>query len=71
MANPENREDPLTREEEMATGGPAKNPKKANLLDPHSIKHLLDESVTEVRSLPPSPLSIVRVLLDLFAAGAP
>nr|XP_010932416.1 probable signal peptidase complex subunit 2 [Elaeis guineensis] len=32
----------------MATGGPAKNPKKANLLDPHSIKHLLDESVTEV-----------------------
>ncbi|ONK61165.1 uncharacterized protein A4U43_C08F26900 [Asparagus officinalis] len=24
-----------------------KNPKKANLLDPHSIKHLLDESVTE------------------------
>ncbi|XP_008784307.2 probable signal peptidase complex subunit 2 [Phoenix dactylifera] len=32
----------------MATGGPAKNHKKANLLDPHSIKHILDESVTEV-----------------------
>lgn len=28
-----------------------KNPKKANLLDPHSIKHLLDESVTEVRTI--------------------
>ncbi|KAG5557916.1 hypothetical protein RHGRI_007983 [Rhododendron griersonianum] len=28
---------------DMAT----KNPKKANLLDHHSIKHLLDESVTE------------------------
>ncbi|KAJ6847486.1 putative signal peptidase complex subunit 2 [Iris pallida] len=27
---------------------PTKNPKKANLLDPHSIKHLLDESVTEI-----------------------
>lgn len=30
----------------MATS--TKNPKKANLLDPHSIKHLLDESVTEI-----------------------
>lgn len=29
---------------DMAT----KNPKKANLLDHHSIKHLLDESVTEI-----------------------
>ncbi|KAL9677066.1 hypothetical protein QQ045_005293 [Rhodiola kirilowii] len=26
----------------------AKNAKKANLLDHHSIKHILDESVTEV-----------------------
>ncbi|KAF5736596.1 signal peptidase complex subunit 2-like [Tripterygium wilfordii] len=26
----------------------AKNPKKANLLDHHSIKHILDESVSEV-----------------------
>ncbi|XP_042503815.1 probable signal peptidase complex subunit 2 [Macadamia integrifolia] len=25
-----------------------KNPKKANLMDPHSIKNLLDESVTEI-----------------------
>ncbi|KAJ6795476.1 putative signal peptidase complex subunit 2 [Iris pallida] len=25
-----------------------KSPKKANLLDPHAIKHLLDESVTEI-----------------------
>ncbi|XP_072979667.1 signal peptidase complex subunit 2-like [Typha angustifolia] len=32
----------------MASSGAAKNPKKANLLDPHSIKHLLDESVTEI-----------------------
>ncbi|XP_021911001.1 probable signal peptidase complex subunit 2 [Carica papaya] len=27
-----------------------KNPKKANLLDHHSIKHLLDESVSEIVS---------------------
>ncbi|OVA17659.1 Signal peptidase complex subunit 2 [Macleaya cordata] len=27
---------------------PTKNPKKANLMDPHSIKNLLDESVTEI-----------------------
>lgn len=26
----------------------AKNPKKANLLDHHSIKHILDESISEV-----------------------
>eukprot|EP00262_Sarcandra_glabra_P007633 TRINITY_DN20523_c0_g1_i1.p1 TRINITY_DN20523_c0_g1~~TRINITY_DN20523_c0_g1_i1.p1 ORF type:complete len:185 (+),score=17.95 TRINITY_DN20523_c0_g1_i1:97-651(+) len=26
----------------------SKNPKKANLMDPHSIKHLLDESVSEI-----------------------
>ncbi|XP_020083416.1 probable signal peptidase complex subunit 2 isoform X2 [Ananas comosus] len=32
----------------MASTGSTKNPKKANLLDPHSIKHLLDESVSEV-----------------------
>ncbi|OVA06476.1 Signal peptidase complex subunit 2 [Macleaya cordata] len=25
-----------------------KNPKKTNLLDPHSIKHLLDETVSEI-----------------------
>lgn len=28
---------------------PTKNPKKANLLDHHSIKYLLDESVSEVQ----------------------
>lgn len=34
----------------MATKTPSstKNPKKANLLDHHSIKHILDESVTEI-----------------------
>uniref|UniRef100_A0A7N0R8E0 Signal peptidase complex subunit 2 n=1 Tax=Kalanchoe fedtschenkoi TaxID=63787 RepID=A0A7N0R8E0_KALFE len=32
----------------MATDAAKKNAKKANLLDHHSIKHLLDESVTEV-----------------------
>ncbi|CAL9045777.1 signal peptidase complex subunit 2-like [Musa acuminata AAA Group] len=32
----------------MASSGAAKNPKKANLVDHYSIKHLLDESVTEV-----------------------
>ncbi|XP_020702918.1 probable signal peptidase complex subunit 2, partial [Dendrobium catenatum] len=26
----------------------SKNPKKANLLDPHAIKHVLDESVNEI-----------------------
>lgn len=30
-----------------------KNPKKANLLDHHSIKHILDESVSEVSIIPP------------------
>ncbi|KAG0450878.1 hypothetical protein HPP92_026511 [Vanilla planifolia] len=30
----------------MASG--SRNPKKANLLDPHSIKHVLDECVTEI-----------------------
>ncbi|URE18087.1 Signal peptidase complex subunit [Musa troglodytarum] len=32
----------------MASSSAAKNPKKTNLLDHHSIKHLLDESVAEV-----------------------
>ncbi|XP_039127522.1 LOW QUALITY PROTEIN: probable signal peptidase complex subunit 2 [Dioscorea cayenensis subsp. rotundata] len=30
------------------TSGAAKGPKKANLLDPHAIKHVLDESVNEI-----------------------
>ncbi|KAG9445156.1 hypothetical protein H6P81_016496 [Aristolochia fimbriata] len=30
------------------SGSTKSNPKKANLLDPHSIKHILDESVTEI-----------------------
>nr|KAJ0203466.1 hypothetical protein LSAT_V11C500229620 [Lactuca sativa] len=30
------------------TGSAIKNPKKANLLDHHCIKHLLDESVTKI-----------------------
>ncbi|XP_068644321.1 signal peptidase complex subunit 2-like [Aristolochia californica] len=30
------------------SGSTKSSPKKANLLDPHSIKHLLDESVTEI-----------------------
>ena len=34
-----------------------KTPKKANLLDHHSIKHILDESVSEVSTIFP---------LDLF-----
>ncbi|XP_043704149.1 probable signal peptidase complex subunit 2 [Telopea speciosissima] len=35
---------------EMASNGDSsnKNPKKANLMDPHSIKHLLDETATEI-----------------------
>ncbi|KAK6933051.1 Signal peptidase complex subunit 2 [Dillenia turbinata] len=31
-----------------STNSPPKNPKKANLLDHHSIKHILDESVSEI-----------------------
>ncbi|KAG6522489.1 hypothetical protein ZIOFF_019629 [Zingiber officinale] len=38
----------------MGSSGAAKSPKKINLLDHHSIKHLLDESVTEAAS--PSPI---------------
>ncbi|KAG9453908.1 hypothetical protein H6P81_006812 [Aristolochia fimbriata] len=30
------------------SGSTKSNPKKANLLDPHFIKHILDESVTEI-----------------------
>ncbi|GKU91294.1 hypothetical protein SLEP1_g5193 [Rubroshorea leprosula] len=33
-------------EKKSETG--SKNPKKANLLDHHSIKHILDESVSEI-----------------------
>ncbi|XP_058109251.1 signal peptidase complex subunit 2-like isoform X1 [Magnolia sinica] len=31
-----------------SSSSPKSNPKKANLMDPHSIKHLLDESVSEI-----------------------
>jgi signal peptidase complex subunit 2 len=35
---------------------PAKaTPKKANLLDPHSIKHLLDETISEVLAMHTKP----------------
>ncbi|KAM1162423.1 hypothetical protein ACFX2B_001396 [Malus domestica] len=34
--------------QENKSDSPNKNPKKANLLDHHSIKHTLDESVTEI-----------------------
>ncbi|KAE9465229.1 hypothetical protein C3L33_02862, partial [Rhododendron williamsianum] len=42
---------------DMAT----KNPKKANQLDHHSIKHLLDESVTEVNSIHSRMCSVIRL----------
>lgn len=39
-----------------AAATPAKvTPKKANLLDPHSIKHLLDETISDVLTLHPKP----------------
>ncbi|KAI3519812.1 hypothetical protein L1887_09028 [Cichorium endivia] len=44
----------MEKESEMTTtngtiaDSPTKNPKKINLLDHHSIKHLLDESVSEI-----------------------
>ena len=50
-----------------STATPAKvTPKKANLLDPHSIKHLLDETISDVRrfTLNPSPSSLFPPLLD-------
>lgn len=54
----------------MTTGGPAKNPKKANILDPHSIKHLLDETVTEVvksrRYVEDVRLSNLRLLIGFI-----
>ncbi|PRQ59366.1 putative signal peptidase complex subunit 2 [Rosa chinensis] len=34
--------------EEQKSQSATKNPKKANLVDHHSIKHVLDESVTEI-----------------------
>ncbi|KAL6526834.1 hypothetical protein OROGR_015924 [Orobanche gracilis] len=44
-----------------------KNPKKANLLDHNSIKHILDESVTEIVTSKGYPenvrLSNIRLLL--------
>ncbi|CAA3008099.1 probable signal peptidase complex subunit 2 [Olea europaea subsp. europaea] len=44
-----------------------KNPKKANLLDHHSIKHILDESVTEIVKSKGYPedvrLSNIRLLI--------
>ncbi|KAF3338493.1 putative signal peptidase complex subunit 2 isoform X2 [Carex littledalei] len=57
----------------MASNGTTKNPKKANLLDPHSIKHLLDESVTEVVKSKGYPedvkLSNLRLLIGTVIIG--
>lgn len=53
-----------------------KNPKKANLLDHHSIKHILDESVSEVlnnQTLDPLVKSINQLIIfidcDFFFFG--
>jgi hypothetical protein len=61
-----------------AAATPAKvTPKKANLLDPHSIKHLLDETISDVRrfTLNPSPsflfLAPFRSLLSLGSFRIP
>ncbi|GFP86305.1 probable signal peptidase complex subunit 2 [Phtheirospermum japonicum] len=47
-----------------------KNPKKANLLDHHSIKHILDESVTEIVTSKGYPedvrLSNIRLLIGVI-----
>ncbi|XP_078166114.1 signal peptidase complex subunit 2-like [Carex rostrata] len=57
----------------MASNSTTKNPKKANLLDPHSIKHLLDESVTEVVKSKGYPedvkLSNLRLLIGTVIIG--
>ncbi|XP_024990447.1 probable signal peptidase complex subunit 2 [Cynara cardunculus var. scolymus] len=37
-----------TTTNDTTTSAPIKNPKKTNILDHHSIKHLLDETVTEI-----------------------
>ncbi|RRT61606.1 hypothetical protein B296_00029894 [Ensete ventricosum] len=49
----------------MASSGAAKNPKKTNLLDHHSIKHLLDESVTDVEI--PTHFSLSYFVLSNFS----
>jgi len=54
-----------------AAATPAKvTPKKANLLDPYSIKHLLDETISDVLcfTLNPSPL---LPLLPPFSIAPP
>ena len=43
-----NPKSPPKKMQEKKSDSASKNPKKANLLDHHSIKHILDESVTEV-----------------------
>ncbi|KAK6122063.1 hypothetical protein DH2020_022293 [Rehmannia glutinosa] len=47
-----------------------KNPKKANLLDHHSIKHILDESVTEIVTSKGYPedvrMSNIRLLIGVI-----
>ncbi|KAL2248888.1 UNVERIFIED_CONTAM: putative signal peptidase complex subunit 2 [Sesamum indicum] len=46
------------------------NPKKANLLDHHSIKHILDESVTEIVTTKGYPedvrMSNIRLLIGVI-----
>ncbi|KAJ0981151.1 hypothetical protein J5N97_009406 [Dioscorea zingiberensis] len=55
------------------TSGAAKGPKKANLLDPHAIKHLLDESVSEIVTTKGYAedfrLSNVRLLIGMVIIG--
>ncbi|KAL6503738.1 hypothetical protein OROGR_025661 [Orobanche gracilis] len=54
-------------EEKKGETASKKNPKKANLLDHHSIKHILDESVIEIVTSKGYPedvrLSNIRLLL--------
>ncbi|KAJ1687765.1 hypothetical protein LUZ63_019155 [Rhynchospora breviuscula] len=57
----------------MASSGASKNSKKANLLDPHSIKHTLDESVTELVKSKGYPedvrLSNLRLIIGAVIIG--
>ncbi|KAK4480285.1 hypothetical protein RD792_013353 [Penstemon davidsonii] len=57
----------MQEKNEMASN---KNPKKTNLLDHHSIKHLLDESVTEIVTSKGYPedvrMSNLRLLMGTF-----
>lgn len=59
----------LSAMEEKKTESTNKNVKKANLLDHHSIKHILDESVSDVRTV--DDLSIIPWSVNFWSSFCP